>query len=142
MRLYSALASTLVLAASTANAQVAIATPRPGRAIAPVAIGLDNPRAVIGVSTSFGTGSRDTLGLLVSAVTRNGPAEKAGIEEGNRIAMINGVSLRLAAADLGDTDMERLMSRRLTRELDKVKPGDEVDLRVYGNGQTRSIKVK
>ncbi len=29
------------------------------------------------------------------------------------------------------------MSRRLTRELDKLKPGDEVDLRVYANGQTK-----
>src|SRR6476660_5889114 len=56
--------------------------------------------------------------------------------------MINGVSLKRAAADLGDPDMERLMSRRLTRELDKVKAGDDVDLRVYGNGQTRSLKVK
>ncbi|HET9425161.1 MAG TPA: PDZ domain-containing protein [Gemmatimonadaceae bacterium] len=143
MRLHSAIVSTLVLAASTAGAQVAIATPRgTARAVAPAAIVMDGPRAVIGVSTSFGTGSRDTLGLLVSAVTRNGPAEKAGIEEGNRIAMINGVSLRLAAADLGDPDMQRLMNRRLIRELDKVKPGDEVDLRVYGNGQTRSVKVK
>lgn len=102
----------------------------------------EDPRAVIGVSTSVSTGVRDTLGLLVSSVTRNGPAEKAGIEEGNRIASINGVSLRLASPDLGDPDMERLMSRRLTRELDKVKPGDEVDLRVYGGGQTRAIKVK
>jgi S1-C subfamily serine protease len=145
MRLHTAVASTLVLAAASANAQVAIATPRGGavaRAVAPAGFGMDLPRAVIGVATSFGTGSRDTLGLLVSSVTRNSPAEKAGIEEGNRIAMINGVSLKLAPADLGDPDMERLMNRRLTRELDKVKPGDEVDLRVYGNGQTRSVKVK
>ena len=30
------------------------------------------------------------------------------------------------------------MTRRLTRELDKLKPGDEVDLRVYANGQTKT----
>ena len=47
------------------------------------------------------------------SVTRSSPAEKAGIEEGNRIASINGVSLKLAAADVGDPDMEGLMSRRL-----------------------------
>src|SRR5207237_1090021 len=94
------------------------------------------------VSTSTSTGSRDTLGLLVSTVTRNGPAEKAGIEEGNRIAAINGVSLKLAAADVGDPDMEGLMSRRLIRELDKVKPGDDVELKVYGGGQLRTLKVK
>jgi C-terminal processing protease CtpA/Prc len=132
----------LSLAATAADAQVAIAKSRGSVRAAPVAIRMDFPRAVIGVSTSAGTGSRDTLGLLVAAVTHDGPAEKAGIEEGNRIAAINGVSLRVATPDLGDPDMERLMNRRLNRELDKIKPGDEVDLRVYGNGQTRSIKMK
>jgi hypothetical protein len=146
MRIHTAVVTTLSVAAlSTAPAQVAIRSG--GRGMAPAAMATvigrtDSPRAVIGVSTSTGTGSRDTLGLLVSSVTRSGPAEKAGIEEGNRIAGINGVSLKLAAADLNDPDMEGLMSRRLVRELDKVKPGDDVDLRVYGGGQTRSIKVK
>lgn len=146
MRLHTALLSSLALTAgSTAAAQV-IATPRApmarGGLMPSVAMRYDSPRAVIGVATSVSTGVRDTLGLLVSAVTRNGPAERAGIEEGNRIAMINGISLKLATADVGDPDMERLMSRRLTRELDKVKPGDEVELRVYGAGQTRSLKVR
>jgi serine protease Do len=143
MRFQTTLLATFACAAlSSAGAQT-IYTPRASsRATLVPAFGLADPRAVIGISTSVSTGVRDTLGLLVSAVTRNGPAEKAGIEEGNRIAAINGVSLRLAAADLGDPDMERLMGRRLTRELDKVKPGDDVELRVYGNGQTRSLKVK
>ena len=103
---------------------------------------LEQPRAVIGITTS-GTGtSRDTLGLLVSSVRSGSPAEKAGIEEGNRVASINGVSLKLASADVGDEEMGGIMTRRLTRELDKLKPGDDVDLRVYANGQTRSVKVK
>lgn len=140
MRLHTTLLSTIALAASAAGAQTVVA--RAPMATPKFSVRIDDPRAVIGVSTSVSTGSRDTLGLLVSAVTRNGPAEKAGIEEGNRIAMINGVSLKLASADLGDPDMERLMSRRLTRELDKLKPGDDVNLSVYGNGQTRAIKVK
>ena len=41
----------------------------------------DDERAVIGVSTSS-SGERDTLGLLITAVTEGGPAEKAGLEEG------------------------------------------------------------
>lgn len=101
----------------------------------------DENRAVIGVSTSTGS-ARDTLGVLVSAITAGGPAEKAGIEEGNRIASVNGVNLRLAPADVGDWEMSSAMSRRLTRELRKVKPGDEVELRVYGGGQTRALRVK
>lgn len=102
----------------------------------------NEPRAVIGVTTSGSANSRDTLGVLVSSVRSGSPAEKAGIEEGNRIASVNGVSLRLSAADVGDYDMANIMTRRLTRELDKLHPGDEVDLRVYANGQTKAVKVK
>lgn len=101
----------------------------------------DETRPVIGVSTSS-SGERDTLGLLITGVTEGGPAEKAGLEEGNRIAQVNGVSLRLAAADAGESDMQGITVRRLTRELRKVKPGDDVELRVYAGGQFRTVKVK
>lgn len=101
----------------------------------------DETRAVIGITTSSGS-ARDTLGVLVSSVTPGGPAEKAGLEEGNRIAAINGVNLRLAPADVGDWDMSGLLIRRLTRELGKVKAGSDVDLRVYSGGQVRTVKVK
>lgn len=104
-------------------------------------VGDDDHRAVIGVTTSTGS-ARDTLGVLVSSVTPGGPAEKAGIEEGNRIASVNGVNLRLAPADVGDWDMANAMTRRLTRELGKLKPGDDVELRIYSSGQTRAVKVK
>jgi S1-C subfamily serine protease len=150
MRLHTALTSALALGAvvapalrsGQASAQIAIATPKAPVAAQAYGFDMQTPRAVIGVSTSTSTGSRDTLGLLVSSVTRGSPAEKAGIEEGNRIAAINGVNLKLATADVGDPDMERLMNRRLVRELDKVKPGDDVDLRVYSSGQTRAVKIK
>src|SRR5205085_4366239 len=104
--------------------------------------GMDTPRAVIGVGTTSGSTYRDTLGVLVSTVRSGSPAEKAGIEEGNRIAAINGVSLKLAAADIGDEQMAGVMSRRLSRELERLRPGDEIDLRVYANGTTKAIKVK
>ena len=98
-------------------------------------------KSMIGVSTSS-TGERDTLGLLVTGITPNGPAEKAGIVEGNRIAAINGVNLRLAAADAGEDDMQGITAHRLTRELSKVEPGTVVDLRVYADGQWKDVKVK
>ncbi len=103
---------------------------------------LDSPRAVIGLSTTSAATSRDTLGVLVSTVRSGSPADKAGIEEGNRIASINGISLKLGAADVGDDEMAGALSRRLSRELDKLKPGDEVDLHVYAGGQTKTVKVK
>ena len=104
--------------------------------------GDDEPRAALGVSTGGSGSARDTVGVLVTSVVSNGPAEKAGIEEGNRIAAINGVNLKVASADVGDWDVSNAMSRRLTRELSKVKPGDEVELRVYSSGQTRSVRVR
>jgi predicted metalloprotease with PDZ domain len=99
-------------------------------------------RAVIGVSTTNSSSSRDTLGVLVATVRSGSPADKAGIEEGNRIASINGVNLRLAAADIGDDAMAGVLSRRLSRELDKLKAGDDVDLQVYANGQMKNVKIK
>jgi S1-C subfamily serine protease len=99
-------------------------------------------RAALGVSTSTSGSLRDTIGLLITGITRGGPAEKAGLEEGNRIAAINGVSLRAAAGDVEDWEASGTLTHRLTRELGKVKPGDEVELRVYRDGRTTSTKVK
>jgi predicted metalloprotease with PDZ domain len=144
-----ALLPTVFMASVTASALLAqdprITRIGPGTIVAPGgrnAFYSDEPRAVIGVSTTNGASSRDTLGVLVSSVRAGSPAEKAGLEEGNRIASINGVSLKLAAADVGDDQMAGVMSRRLSRELDKLKPGDEIDLRVYASGQSKSLKVK
>ena len=94
----------------------------------------------IGVETSSGS-VRDTLGVLVIGVTTNGPADKAGIEEGDRIATANGVDLRLTPADAGDREMHGLMSRRLARAVQKLKAGDAVELRVYHDGAYRTLKV-
>jgi serine protease Do len=100
------------------------------------------PRAALGINTSSTGTLRDTLGLLVSSVVRGGPAEKAGLEEGNRIASINGVNLRSTKADLEDYESAGTLNRRLVRELEKVKPGAEVELRVYRGGRTEALKVR
>jgi predicted metalloprotease with PDZ domain len=98
-------------------------------------------RAMLGISTSSGS-KRDTLGVLVSAITEGGPAEKAGLAEGDRIQAINGVSLRVSREDAGDDEMGGIMQRRLTRELGKAKAGDEVTLQVWHDGASRTFKVK
>jgi S1-C subfamily serine protease len=101
----------------------------------------DRERPRLGVSTQT-SGKRDTLGLLVSDVTADGPAAKAGIEEGDRIQSINGVNLRLAREDAGEEDMEGVATRRLIRALGNAKIGDEVELRVLSNGSVKTVKVK
>lgn len=139
----SALTAVVALSATAGAQDVRVFRSEPGGLARGFAYGFeeDYDRAVIGITTSGGS-ARDTLGVLIGSIHAGGPAEKAGLEEGNRIASINGVNLRLASADVGDWDMSSIMTRRFTREMAKVKAGDEIDLRVYSNGQFRNVKLK
>jgi hypothetical protein len=77
------------------------------------------------------------------SVEDGGPAAKAGIEEGSRIASVNGVDLRgKTSRDEDDYLLRTSNVTRLEREMARVKPGDDVDLRIYYNGQYRNLKVK
>ena len=98
-------------------------------------------RAFLGIATGSG-GKRDTLGLLIQSVTPNSPAEKGGLEEGQRLQSINGVNLKLDREDAGEPELSGMMQRRLSRELAKAKPGDEVTLGVWSNGTVKTMKVK
>jgi len=99
-------------------------------------------RASLGIGLGSSGSARDTLGIFVASIATEGPADKAGIEEGDRIAAINGVDLRVPREDVGDWAASNARVRRLSRELEKVKAGDEVELRVLRAGQARTIKVK
>jgi serine protease Do len=101
----------------------------------------DGDRAMLGVSTAS-SGKRDTLGLLIESVTPGSPADKAGLEEGNRIVSINGISLKLAREDAGEPDMSGTMTNRLMREMRKLKAGDEASLEVWTGARLKSVKVK
>src|SRR5689334_11729577 len=67
------------------------------------ATGQDEDRGYLGISTGT-SGRRDTLGLLVTDVTPGGPADRAGLQEGDRIVSINGTSLRISEDDAGEPD--------------------------------------
>jgi serine protease Do len=134
------LAATAALSALPAHAQEARIYRAP-RAEAESRFANEN-RAALGVSTTATGTLRDTLGLMITSITRGGPAERAGLEEGNRIQAINGVNLRANAADIEDAQLSGSLTRRLTRELEKAKPGDEVELRVYREGRTQAVRVK
>lgn len=139
-----ALSAASILAAGNAGAQ---RTPAPEQRVRVLMRrGAEAPseqgdRAMLGVSTTS-DGKRDTLGLLIASVSPNSPAEKAGLEEGNRLTSINGVSLKVAREDAGEPDMDGAMPRRLVREMAKVKAGDEVSLEVHAGGRTKTIRVK
>ena len=98
-------------------------------------------RAALGLSLRATGTRRDTLGVFVDAVTPKGPAETAGIIEGDRIAAINGVDLRTASGDIDDSYTNGLAAHRLSREVQKLTPGSRVTLRVYSGGRFRDVQV-
>lgn len=101
----------------------------------------DRNRAMLGVT--LGTGGRaDTAGVRLEEVRADGPAAKAGLKAGDVITDINGVSLRLSAADAADPALAGTAQRRLQRAIGKAKVGDEVELRVTSGGSSRTVRVK
>jgi PDZ domain len=98
-------------------------------------------RAALGIELRSTGTLRDTLGVFVEGVAPKGPAETAGIVEGDRLAAINGVDLRTPAADIEDSYSNGLASHRLTREVRKLSPGSRVTLRVYSGGRFRDVQV-
>jgi len=129
----------LTLAAPIAAAQSGTVTPRARAGM--VIRNDDGDRPMLGISTGS-SGKRDTLGLLIESVTPGSPADKAGLEEGNRIGSINGVSLKLSREDAGESDMSGTMTNRLVREMKKLKAGDEATLEVWGGARYKTVKVK
>ncbi len=98
-------------------------------------------RPALGLQLSSTGSMRDTIGVFVARVTPKGPAENAGIVEGDRIVSINGVDLKVNAADAGDGYASELPTRRLTREVGKLTPGRVVTLRVSSGGRIRDVQV-
>lgn len=84
---------------------------------------------------------RDTLGVFVMRVVPGGPAERAGIIEGDRIVSIDGVSLKVNPADVDDAYAAGLPVHRVSRTVEKLTPGKTVSLRVYANGRVRDVTV-
>lgn len=99
------------------------------------------PRAMVGMRVGAAGNLRDTLGLFVSSVVSGGPAEKAGMIEGERIATVNGIDVRVPREDADDQQVVSVRVDRFVREVQKVEPGKTITLRVYGNGRYRDVTV-
>ena len=96
---------------------------------------------ILGMSVSVSGSDRDTLGLLISNIARGGPADEAGLDEGNRLAAINGVSLRIDRESAGQRDASDAVFRRLAREVAELRSGDDVSLRIFGSGRFRTVTL-
>ncbi|MBL0940912.1 MAG: PDZ domain-containing protein [Gemmatimonadaceae bacterium] len=124
---------TTVSEASLAEGEVR----RLSRAAAPE----DDKRGRVGLAITSMGNARDTLGLFVSSVVTGGPAEKAGVVEGDRIAAVNGVDVRVAKEDVEDMQAGGARADRFIREVQKVEPGKAVTLRVFSGGRYREVSV-
>jgi hypothetical protein len=102
----------------------------------------DAARMLLGLSLGTTGTDRDTLGLLVTQVLRDGPADRAGIDEGNRIAEIDGVSLRLDPVDIGRQGAIDVVMRRLSRTLRGLQGGEQAALRVFAAGKFKNANVQ
>ncbi|HEX8849781.1 MAG TPA: hypothetical protein VF761_09650 [Gemmatimonadaceae bacterium] len=111
------------------------------RTPAPAALPADL-RVLLGVTLTYSRAERDTLGALVSGVAADGPAERAGIDVGNRIAAINAISLRPDPESIGDLDAGNASIRRAARALASLEPGEEVELRVFSGGRFRTVVAR
>ena len=102
----------------------------------------DAARMLLGMSLGTSGTDRDTLGLLVTQVFRDGPADRAGIDEGNRVAEIDGVSLRLDPVDIGRQGAIDAVMRRLSRTLRGLQGGEQAALRVFAAGKFKNANVQ
>lgn len=98
-------------------------------------------RATLGLMLGGSPTKRDTLGVFVEGVAEDGPAERAGIYEGHRIAYINNVDVRASAGDAGDPYLSSVGQHRLLRAMRDVTPGSIVTLRVWTGAGYRDVQV-
>jgi C-terminal processing protease CtpA/Prc len=97
---------------------------------------------VLGIAVRVSGGERDTLGVLIESVEPGGPADRAGLREGERIAEVNGLSLRVSPEDVGRSESEAVVQRRLERSLRDLEPGDAVTLRVFSGSRGRTVTIQ
>src|SRR5688500_18454862 len=98
-------------------------------------------RATLGLMLGGSANKRDTLGVFVEGVAEDGPAERAGIYEGHRIAFVNGVHVRSSSAYAGDPYRSSVGQHRLMRAMRDVSAGSTVTLRVWNGSSYRDVQV-
>lgn len=104
------------------------------------------PRAMLGIRLTMLPADEDAQGVDVQGVTNNGPADEAGIREGDIITSLNGHNLLepLADSDLEErVDPDRsLPGQRLMLLARELEPGEEVTVEYVRDGEAASATVE
>jgi hypothetical protein len=95
------------------------------------------PRLGVTVGTAADK-EKDRIGARIEAVTEDGPADKAGLKEGDIITRFNGVALGGIKADDEDESGPGLELIALARKLDE---GDTVDIEYRRGNDSRKAKI-
>jgi len=81
-------------------------------------------------------------GVIVGSVVKGGPADEAGLEGGHTSATINGAEVKLGGDVITEVDGKKVATMEdLIEELQEKKPGDEVELTIYHDGQEKTAHV-
>jgi S1-C subfamily serine protease len=105
--------------------------------VEPVVRDVSRRFAVAGRRGMLGVAIEDTeRGVRVKGVTPNGPGAEAGLAVGDTIVAVAGTELA-APGKTGESPSQRLIA-----QLENVKPGDDVELRVLRDGDYRNVQVK
>jgi len=81
-------------------------------------------------------------GVIVQAVIKDGPADKAGLEAGGTSATINGQEVRLGGDIITEVDGKKLKSmEQLVEIIQEHKPGDELELKIVRDGKEKTANV-
>jgi len=102
--------------------------------------------ARIGITLSSSAGERNAQGAYVQSVMEDGPADRAGIQEGDVITHIDGHSLFDPLDDSeaeGELDLDiSLPLQRLLHLARSLDPGDEVEVRYLRDGEPHTVTVE
>jgi hypothetical protein len=103
-------------------------------------------RPRLGISLDPAQGERlDAEGVLIREVVEGGPAALAGLQEGDVITDLNGVSLVEPLGSDAERDFdvdESIPVQRLMAMLRDVEPGTEVSIEYRRSGQSRTAAVR
>ena len=117
---------------------ICVRTPRMDRLVrGALMTGAARPRLGITVEVSESTSTR---GARISGVMEEGPAEQAGLAEGDVITSVDGqpLSQPLAAEHERDLDpVEPLPAQRLLALVRQLEPVDRVEIEYLGDGESR-----
>ncbi len=107
---------------------------------------VERSRPRLGISLDPGqSASRDAEGVLVRDVMEGGPADEAGLREGDVITRLDGVSLTESTGTEAERDFDldgSVPVQRLMALIREIEPGADVEVEYLRDGQRRTTTLE